>query len=93
MGEFSEKKILICISNFLVWAKTPPKEKQEGAEEQPDINEEEQEEPDTDVEGKDIPNEEDFPKKVANIKLLKILKVKFFLEELSPFFRNRLSHP
>lgn len=64
IGEFTEKKFLICISNFLVWSKTHPKEKQEGAEEQPDINEEEQEEPDTEPEEKDIPNEEDAPKKV-----------------------------
>ena len=27
MGEFKDEKILICISNVMVWSNTPPKEK------------------------------------------------------------------
>jgi hypothetical protein len=27
MGDFKDEKILICVSNVMVWAETPPKEK------------------------------------------------------------------
>lgn len=32
MGEYSDEKILICISNVMTWSNTPPKEKKEGEE-------------------------------------------------------------
>lgn len=46
MGEYSDEKILICVSNVMTWSNTPPKEKKEG-----DENEEGEggeEEPDSD---------------------------------------------
>jgi len=27
MGDYKDEKILICISNVMVWSNTPPKEK------------------------------------------------------------------
>lgn len=32
MGEYTDDKILICISNVMTWSNTPPKEKKEGDE-------------------------------------------------------------
>lgn len=32
MGQYTEDKILICISSVMVWSNTPPKEKKEGEE-------------------------------------------------------------
>lgn len=35
---FNEQKLLICISNVMTWANTPPREKKEGEEEEGDEN-------------------------------------------------------
>lgn len=43
MGDYTDDKILICISNVMVWSNTPPKEKKEGEE----IEEGEADEPDS----------------------------------------------
>lgn len=50
MGEYSDEKILICVSNVMTWSNTPPKEKKEGdeneegegGEEEPDSDQEQQ---------------------------------------------------
>lgn len=46
MGDYQDEKILICISNVMVWSNTPPKEKKEGEE----LEEGEQDEPDSEGE-------------------------------------------
>ena len=35
---FTDNKTLICLSNVMTWARTPPKEKKEGDEEEGDDN-------------------------------------------------------
>ena len=38
MGQYTEDKILICISSVMVWSNTPPKEKSEENKEE-DVDE------------------------------------------------------
>jgi adenylate kinase len=52
---FNEQKILICISNVMTWATTPPREKKEGEEEEGDENP--PEEADSEEEGAPEPAE------------------------------------
>jgi len=36
MGDLKEEKILIFVSSVMVWSDTPPKEKKEGEEDDPE---------------------------------------------------------
>lgn len=48
MGEYTDEKILICISNVMTWSNTPPKEKKEGEEPEEGEGGEDEEEADSD---------------------------------------------
>lgn len=63
MGNLTEEKILIFISSVMVWSDTPPKEKKEGDEEDPEPEGEPNSEPeqvDQPPDGEDPPPKKEY---------------------------------